>query len=203
MPQPAALVPAPPAASDQLALRQMTREDIPSICRRFTRACVADLSPDGSDIRNPAELASVFADAYVILRGDEIVGALTCNFDRSFGIWIAPEHRRQGYGAEAVEIFLAAPALSESISGAVCFEDNFPCRRILERNGFVELYRRRLHSRLAPAPRTAVYYRRGETEAAAAGAVGAPRTGLSRFARARLAFFELFRPPSASATADQ
>lgn len=187
------------ATTDRLALRQMTREDIPSICRRFTWACVADLSPDGSDIRNPAELASVFADAYVILHREEIVGALTCNFDRSFGIWIAPEHRRQGYGAEAVAIFLATPSLSATIRGAGCFEDNFPCRRILERNGFVELYRRRLQSRFSPTPRTAIYYRR---DSAAAPDTDAASPGLSRFARARLAFFELFRPASPTA-ADQ
>ena len=97
-------------ATDRLAFRPLTRDDIPSLCARVTEACVADMCAGGHDVRIPSEMEKVFARAYLILRHGQIVGTFNFNDDnQSFGIWIAPEHRGCGYASEAVEAFASHP----------------------------------------------------------------------------------------------
>jgi hypothetical protein len=155
-------------ATDRLAFRPLTRDDIPSLCARITQACVADMCAGGHDVRIPAEMALVFARAYLILRHGQIVGTFNFNDDnQSFGIWIAPEHRGCGYASEAVEAFVSHPIFGAAIRGAGCFEDNAASRKILERCGFVEQRRLVVQSPFCPAPRVAIFFRRRRRRPAA------------------------------------
>jgi hypothetical protein len=155
-------------ATDRLAFRPLTREEIPSLCARVTLACVADMCAGGHDLRIPAEMERVFARAYLILRHGQTVGTFNFNDDnRSFGIWIAPEHRGCGYASEAVEAFASHPIFGAAIGGAGCFEDNTACRKILERSGFVEQRRLVVQSPFCPAPRVTIFFRRRRRRPAA------------------------------------
>lgn len=148
-------------ATARLAFRPLIRDDIPALSRRVTAACIADMCAGGHDVRQPAEMERVFLRAFLILRDDEIVGTFNLNDDhRSFGIWIAPEHRRRGYAGEAVAAFLSHPIFGAAILGAGCFEDNAACRKILERNGFVWERRVMVQSPFCPEPRAAIFFRR-------------------------------------------
>jgi GNAT acetyltransferase-like protein len=155
-------------ATDRLAFRPLTRDDIPSLCARVTLACVADMCGGGHDVRIPSEMERVFARAYLILRHGQIVGTFNFNDDnQSFGIWIAPEHRGCGYASEAVDAFASHPIFGAAIRGAGCFEDNAASRKILERCGFVEQRRVVVQSPFCASPRVAIFFRRRRRRPAA------------------------------------
>jgi GNAT acetyltransferase-like protein len=157
-------------ATDRLAFRPLSRAEIPALCARVTLACVADMCAAGHDLRVPAEMEMVFARAYLILRNGETVGTFNFNDDnRSFGIWIAPEHRGRGYASEAVQAFVSHPIFGAGIRGAGCFEDNLACRKVLARSGFVEQGRTVIQSPFCPAPRVAIFFRRRNRRPAAGG----------------------------------
>lgn len=188
-------------ATARLAFRPLTRDDIPALSGRVTAACVADMCPGGHDVRNPAEMEKVFARAFLILRDGATVGTFNLNDDnRSFGIWIAPEHRRRGYAAETVDAFVSHPIFGPAILGAGCFEDNTACRKILERQGFIRERRVVVQSPFCVEPRPAIFYRRRRRRPAlcdykpVGNGADSLIYGHSAFARPVLALIRKFRP---------
>jgi RimJ/RimL family protein N-acetyltransferase len=143
-----------------LAVRAMTSGDIPLVCPRITFACIAEMSPWGTDFREPAEMAKHLKGTHIVLRNRECIGMIFSNRrTRALGIWIAPDHRKRGYAAEAVGAFLSHPRFRR-IRHAGCFEDNIASRKLIERNGFTEIHREMLQSPFCPEPRIAVFFRR-------------------------------------------
>jgi RimJ/RimL family protein N-acetyltransferase len=148
-------------AGERLTFRWMRRDDIPSLCARMTPACVAAMSPSGDDLRNPTMFRRTMDYGIIVERNGEVVGDVTLTLaDGSFGLWIAPEHRRRGYGSEAIRTLLAHPWYGRGIRQAGCYDDNVACRKIIEGNGFVEERRQPIVSPLCLGPRTGVFFRR-------------------------------------------
>jgi hypothetical protein len=153
----------PPAVlvTKRLVVRALTYDDIPLICPRITAACVADMSPSDSDFRKPDELATFVGHARVILRNGERIGLIFAGARTlAFGMWITPEHRRQGYASEAITAFLADPPFRIRYAG--CFDDNIASRKIIERNGFAEIGQQSIKSPFCPMPRVAIFFDRPE-----------------------------------------
>lgn len=145
--------------SDRLEYRPLHRGEIPTLCRAITLACVTEMSPDGSDLRDPAFFRGTRACWYVARSGNEIVGLMSfC--DGSFGFWVAPKHRCRGYASEMVGAFTTHPAFACMMQSAGCFDDNVASRKIIERANLVEEQRIAIQSRLRPEPRMAVFFAR-------------------------------------------
>ena len=145
--------------SDRLTYRPLRRNEIPTLCRLITLACVAEMSPDGRDLRDPTFFRSTRTGWYVARSGPEIVGLIGFHAG-SFGFWIAPQHRRRGYASEMVGAFTTHPAFARMTQSAGCFDDNGASRKIIERANLVEEKRIPLQSRLLPEPRMAVFFAR-------------------------------------------
>jgi GNAT superfamily N-acetyltransferase len=148
-------------ASERLTFRHLALLDLATQRARLTPGCVADLCTTARDIRDPHVFTSAFGKSYAIWREGEIVGLFAIyRQDGSFGIWVAPEHRRRGYGSETVKSFLARPEFAGIIGAAGCFEDNIACRRIIEGNGFIQEKRVVVTTPFCAMPRVALYYSR-------------------------------------------
>jgi RimJ/RimL family protein N-acetyltransferase len=117
------------------------------------------MSPDGRDLRDPVIFRGTAICWYVARSGYEIVGIIGFG-GGSFGFWIAPRHRRQGYASEMVCAFSARPAFYRMMLSAGCFDDNVASRKIIERANLVEEKRMTIQSRLLPEPRMAVFFTR-------------------------------------------
>ena len=148
-------------SSARLAYRQLRAEEIPDLCQRITLACLADMSPDGTDLRDPIAFAKRQRNSYVVILNGEIIGFFGLYLpDLSFGFWIAPEHRGRGYAGEVVGSFMKHAAFDPLLRKVGCWEDNFACRRIIEGNGFTSFRRLKLQSRFCDSPRVAIFFRR-------------------------------------------
>lgn len=145
--------------SDRLAYHPLQRGEIPALCRLITLACVTEMSPDGSDLRDPMFFRRTRTGWYVARSGNEIVGLIGFHAG-SFGFWIAPQYRRRGYASEMVGAFTTHPAFARMTQSAGCFDDNVASRKIIERANLVEEKRMTIQSRLLPEPRMAVFFAR-------------------------------------------
>ena len=145
--------------SDRLTYRPLRDNEIPTLCRLITLACVTEMSPDGRDLRDPMFFRSTRTGWYVARSGNEIVGLIGF-YDGSFGFWIAPQHRRRGYASEMVGAFTTHPAFARLTQSAGCFDGNVASRKIIERANLVEETRIAIQSRLLPEPRMAVFFAR-------------------------------------------
>jgi GNAT superfamily N-acetyltransferase len=154
------VIPCATFTSDRLAFRRLGRDEVPALCARLTPACLADLCVTDDDLRKPDAFWSDFRHAYAIRRDHEILGVIGFCALGSFGIWIAPEHRGRGYGAETVRAFVTHPHFDRAVQLAGCYEDNIACRRIIEGNNFIEKTRTTIKTKFCAAPRIAVWYTR-------------------------------------------
>lgn len=126
-----------------VALRPGSPDDLDAVAAMFSasrRAAVPAMPPPVHTVaEDRAWLAAQLAgerEAWVAVRGSDVLGVLLLDGDWLHSLYVAPEHQGEGIGSALLGL---AQALRPEGLQLWVFQSNLPARRLYAARGFVEV----------------------------------------------------------------